>query len=441
MSAPGDTLPATGAIDLFVDARDQSVEGIANLVGNSSGVRGAADQVIDAMVGERRKPFVLAMDALDEAGEQAAFIARWLAELADRGRAVGIRALVGTRPGGPHRELIRELGPHVMVCDLDGPEYFEFNDLVAAVEARLIAAPGAHVAGRRADRELANKVACAVAERAQPSFLVAWAAGRGLALRSEVLSTSGVHWRRLLPADARHAMAVEFDPGRFAGPEQRKLALDLLTALAYGRGLGLPLELWPTAASAIAETARYGDDDIERLFGTTAGDLVDQVGNADGTSSYRLFHEELAGYLRAQQAEPQAAIERRITQAMLRTVPEADGARQWDRCPAYVRMHLAGHAAAAGALDGLLADAGFLLAADPGALRVALVQGALAAAPPMEGARVAIVHALARQAGSRAERAAAMCMALRRQGEPSWPHGSDAPCLPKTPANRVASAT
>jgi hypothetical protein len=143
---------------------------------------------------------VLAVDALDEAGEQAAFIARWLAELVDRGRPVGIRVLVATRPGGPHRELIRELGLQVMVCDLDGHECFEFDDLVDAVEARLVGAPGAPAA-YRADPALAHKVAFAVAERAQPSFLVAWAAGRGLVLRSEVLSTSGVYWRRLLPMD------------------------------------------------------------------------------------------------------------------------------------------------------------------------------------------------------------------------------------------------
>jgi hypothetical protein len=70
-SASADTLPSPGAIDLFVDARDQSVEGVAALVGGTAGVRGPPDQVIDELVSGRRRPFVLAVDALDEAGEQA----------------------------------------------------------------------------------------------------------------------------------------------------------------------------------------------------------------------------------------------------------------------------------------------------------------------------------------------------------------------------------
>ena len=167
-AAPAGTLPEKGAIDLFVDARDQSVGAIARAVGDRAGVRAdTPEQDIDALVSERRKPLVVVLDSLDEAGEAAASIARWLAQLADRGRAVGIRVLVATRPGGPSRELVRELGGNARVCDLDSGEFFEFDDLVGAVEARLVGDPGAPAA-YRADRRLARTVAVAVVERARP---------------------------------------------------------------------------------------------------------------------------------------------------------------------------------------------------------------------------------------------------------------------------------
>jgi WD40 repeat protein len=60
------------------------------------------------------------------------------------------------------------------------------------------------------------------------------------------------------------------------------------------------------------------------------------------------------------------AAHRRIAGVL--TPPSIDGHREWDRIDAYARSELAGHAAACGALDELVSEAGLLLAASPASI-------------------------------------------------------------------------
>ena len=169
--------------ELVLDCRTQTLEGVAREIADALRLRTVhPDALVDELVLRNARPFVLVFDSLDEAGEHAESIARLLVEIADRCRA-GAKLLVGTRRGGPRRQHLRALGVTTRVIDLDSADYFVFDDLVGAIEARLRREPTAPV-GYRNDRAFARQVAIAVAERARPSFLVGWASSRELASRT-----------------------------------------------------------------------------------------------------------------------------------------------------------------------------------------------------------------------------------------------------------------
>ena len=352
-------------IDLFLDCKGQTVAGTAAAIASLLGLaEGTPDELVDAIAVRRDKPLILALDSIDEAQDHAEAIARLLAQLVSRGRLSSVRVLAATRAGGPHRGLVRALGL-ADVIDLDSPEYFEVQDMVRATEVRLSRDPLAPARYRR-EPELTGLVARAVAGRALPSFLVAWAAARQLVHNSDVPDVSEPGWQLRLPGNAHEAMAGEFDIERYTTPDDRRLALNMLTALAFTRGRGITIDgggLWPLIANAISETS-YDNNAVDRVFATSAGDLVVRTLEDDGSSSYKLFHQELVAYLRDECDDPEPQIERRITRALLDTVPVENGLRVWESASWYVRAHLSGHAAAAGMLGAVINDSCFLLTAD-----------------------------------------------------------------------------
>ena len=193
---------------------------------------------------------------------------------------------------------------------------------------------------------------------------------------------------------------------RYADEAQRVRARALLTALAYGEGAGLPHDLWPHVAGALAGTA-YGIEDVHWVLHTPAGDLI--TGSAHATPCYQLFHGALAELLR-EQSEPVRAGQQRIAAALEATVPDRD----WSRAPPYVRAHLATHAAAAGVLDELLQEPGFLVAAEPAALLAALPTVTTTTAAPVRRAYRQVAHLLGRRPDP--ERASYLELAARRTG-------------------------
>ena len=81
---------------------------------------------------------------------------------------------------------------------------------------------------------------------------------------------------------------------------------------------------------------------------------------------YRLFHQGLADHLRSQPSDLPDVIERQVFERLLTTVGTTrDGRRRWDTAMPYLLRHAPDHAARADRLDTLLADAGFLVHADP----------------------------------------------------------------------------
>jgi WD40 repeat protein len=411
------TVPPRGSIDVAVWANGLTMTEVVHAIAVGIGVRAAAsEQLVDAML-ERGRPLVVAVDALDEAGgegEGRRIAQRLLKPLAAAGRDAGIKVLVGTRRG-PDGELVAALGPDAHVIDLDTPEYFERDDLTLYILRRLLreGEAGARTA-YAAHPALARRIALAVSERASPSFLIGYLVSGALRERGAV-DTSEHGWEARFSGDVGSAMEDYLDC--FEDEADHRRARDLLSALAYAEGGGLPheQELWPRVAAALAKKVDdvYSGGDVDWLLQSTAADLVDET-VVEGTVSYRLFHESLASYLRTAREDSVASSERRIADALLARVPVDGAAREWSRADRYTRIHLATHAAAGGCLDGLLDDPDYLLTADS-----ARLLAALPATNPSTGVGVKRAYQRALEfvsAAPAAERPSFLEMAARQTG-------------------------
>jgi WD40 repeat protein len=344
-------VPEAGAVGVRVHAHGKTLVDVVAEAARAAGVAAdSAAELVAALV-ERGAALVLVLDALDEAsGEGSAReIAReLLAPLARDGRRVGIRVLVGTR----RDSLLAALGSGWTEVDLDDPRYFSVADLAGYVE-RILADGAAYAA----QPELAARVAARVAERAQPSFLIAGLVARSLVEADGVADPDGA---QPFPADVGQAME-DYLAG--FGSERRRVR-DLLTALAFAEGDGLPEELWPDVASAVSRTP-YGHGDVRDLLDGRATSLV------IGADPYRLFHEALAEHLRA--GAGARAAQARIVAALR--------AEDWPAAHPYVKRHLIAHAAAGAVVDELVEDPAFLLVSSPSRTLRALPAAGEAAQP------------------------------------------------------------
>ena len=157
------------------------------------------------------------------------------------------------------------------------------------------------------------------------------------------------------------------------GPDAAR-ARDLLRPLAYAEGQGLPWEdIWAALASRISGRT-YTNDDLHWLR-QHAGSYVVEATEAS-RSAYRLYHQALTEHLRATTAAAgltDTAIHQAYVDVLTARVPRTlEATRDWAHAHPYTLRHLATHAAAAGTLDPLLVDAGYLVHADPDTLLPAL---------------------------------------------------------------------
>ncbi|MFJ8081746.1 caspase family protein [Streptomyces sp. NPDC096205] len=353
------------------------------------------DDVLEAL-GERTRPVVVLVDALDEAGtageaSEGARIAREL--LQPLSSLPCVRLIVGTR-----RHLVPGLGRAVEVIDLDRPEYIGPDDIRTYARSLLLdAGDPDSLSPYRGREELAATVADGIVARAGSSFLVARMTARAL-VRGQITVDPGVPgWQEALPSDAGQAFAAYLS--RF-GPHQARVER-LLRPLAYAQGAGLPWSsVWAPLAEALSGVP-CPEDELHWLHQHAGAYIVESPTPAG--SVFRLFHETLAEHLRTPGRDAES--HRAIGEALRALVPAdpLSGARDWLAAHAYVREHLATHAAAGGMIDALLSDADFLVHAVPAALLRALESVTTDAGH--QAARIyrasAAVHA---QAGPRARR-------------------------------------
>jgi WD40 repeat protein len=393
------TVPPARSIEVAVWARNKTIEEVVAAIAQATGVDAAApDGLINGLL-ERGRPCTVVVDALDEAVEPGGIAGKLVRPLAADAASVGVRVLIGSRPGRED-ELIAALGRDAVRFDLDQPPYLEREDLVEFVTGRLLlgddpAAPTPY----RDKPALADRVAAAVAARAYPTFLVAQLSSKALVQADRAVDVETPGWELAFPGSVVDAMDGYLDRLADDAPSQqerraRKRRLrELLSPLAYAEGGGLPRALWLAAASGLAERS-YGPEELDWLLHTAADYLIEQV-NSDGDPIYRLYHQALADYLRPATVE-EASTQRRLADALFAQVPSRPGGsgRDWSAAHPYLTRHLASHAARAGLLDELLVDPGFLLAADPARLLHALPATSTSAGRQAAGVFRLAVHQL-----------------------------------------------
>ncbi|MEU9860027.1 glycosyltransferase [Streptomyces sp. NPDC047971] len=298
---------------------------------------------VRAALGARTDPVVVVLDGLDEIAPSA-----YDRELVDFVRALGrtpaVRLLVGAR-----RSHLGSLGEDFEVLDLDAPE-FRDEDAVRQVAQRLLThAPGDSPAART------EVDADDLARRAGHSFLMVHLAARALTAESDPPRYED------LPSLFRSLL-------RGIGIGEARAAR-VLCPLAHAYGAGLPDHLWAPLVEELT-----GDpctlDDLRR-FREQAGGLVVDRTRRDGTTVHRLFHLELAEYLRTPGDVREQ--QRSMARGLVRRVPlKESGERDWDAADPYILEHLATHAAAGRILGEMLRDGAYASHAEPESLLRAL---------------------------------------------------------------------
>jgi hypothetical protein len=342
-------VPAAGRVSAAVWARGLDADDAAGALAAALTLPVAADAAVKdvlAAAGDldpvERDGLVVVLDALDEARTPRDIARQVLVPLA---RDLGVKVLAGTRPGRDE-ELLAALGERAVIYRLDDPAWFGRHDLADYAAARLRADFDPDPAsGYRTDPEACEQVAAAIAKAAGSNFLVA-----GLATRTQadepVIDVSAAGWQDLQRFPSEVGEAFDDYLARFGDNETR--VRDLLRAAAYAEGAGLPADdLWAGMASALAAPRRYGTDDLAWLLDSAAGYLVESSGE-HGQPVYRIFHQALIEHLRPEGKEQQA--QRQIASTLIAAVPRTAEGPDWAHASAYIRGHLAAHAAAAASL-------------------------------------------------------------------------------------------
>jgi hypothetical protein len=411
--------PAGGGTWISALARNKTVGTLVTELAGQAGVElptGSDAERAGALVsalaerGGAGIPVTIVIDGLDESASPGQLADHLIVPVADQ-RPPGLRLIVGTRPN-----LLPRLG-QAHVVDLDDQEYFSERDLAGYVQRMLVAAgtPSVSTPYQSVPDTVVAQAAAEVARRAAPSFLLARLVSRTLLAVPEPVDITDPTWTDRFPATAGEAFERDLQ-ARFPDAYERQRVQDLLTPLAFADGEGLPVaNLWHAIATALSGRD-YTPEDVTWIQHGADSYIVEAL--EDGRSVYRLYHQAIADYLRSLQLNPtglddalpgtgiQAAalpgsrmkaahpdtdtdgtgtrtiaqVQRPITDALIASVPVgADGRRNWLAAHPYVLRHLGAHAAAAGYIDDLLADAGFLVAADPDSVR----RAAAAASPPL----------------------------------------------------------
>ncbi|MFI7123035.1 hypothetical protein [Amycolatopsis sp. NPDC049868] len=360
LGLPAAAVPDMDAVDVAIYAQgltsEEMLSGIAAAVQSNASTPGQLLEELD----DRSTPLTVLIDALDEATDPDHLVRRLLRPLADHA-AGRLRLLVGTRDF-----LLERLGfSREDTVDLDADRYADLAALTTYVGRGLLDT-SAHSPYRNAPPSLLRAVADAVAEAAHPSFLVARITSATLAAHVRVADPNDPAWRRTLPRLPGEAMRHDLEVR--LGHNAARVS-DLLRPLAYAEGQGLPWEdIWAAVACRASGTS-YTDEDLLWLRKHAGSYVVEAI--EDGRSTYRLYHHALADHLREHADE--TAMHEAITEVLLSRVPRIfGGCRDWTRAHPYALRHLATHAALAGQIDNLVADAEYLVYAEPAALLLAL---------------------------------------------------------------------
>ncbi|MFF3597966.1 caspase family protein [Kitasatospora indigofera] len=350
-------LIAPGTINAAVYAQRLTDTDILDAIAAAARLRtatGTVGELLDAL-DHRPRPLTVLIDALDEAATPHTLCTTILRPLVQHSRG-RIRLLLGTRPYLlPRLSIDPTDTDHVI--DLDSPRYSDHQALTTYTARTLLQARS--TSPYRDRPHTVRPVAEAVATAAGHSFLIARITAGTLAATPTIPDPTDAAWRASLPRHAGDAMREDLHR-RLGHHAQR--ATDLLRPLAFAEGQGLPWEdIWAPLATAISGRP-YTDNDLLWLRHEAGSYVVEATAN--DRSAYRLYHEAMAEHLREDTDD--RALYAAYVRVLTDRVPcRSDGSRDWSRAHPYALAHLAHHAAQAGLLDQVLADAEYLVHAEP----------------------------------------------------------------------------
>ncbi|MFG1993037.1 caspase family protein [Actinoplanes sp. NPDC048988] len=349
----------------------QIISSVARQLGVLSGVPEPTAAGLIATLTVMPEPPVIVIDALDEAIGAELLMREFLLPLTRVVRADGnpVRLLVGMRPWAEFEPLRAEAERQGRVVDLDDVDERELSRDVGAYVRRLL------LTDPRWDRlehdGAASTLARAVAETlTQDQANREWGAFLVAGLFSGYLLNSY--------AEPISDQATAIDVGRSVPRTLPDLLeLDLLTratdvwtrpilvAAAHAKGDGMPARLLGYAAAALDREAPPDTQLVLEVLDTVRFYLR-QSAEVDGTTVYRLFHQGLADYLK--QTAEVAPVATGLLDSVRSWAParrQAPAVPRWELAEPYLKRHIAQHAREAGRLAILLADADFLVTADP----------------------------------------------------------------------------
>lgn len=364
-----------------VHARNATVAHVVDGVAQAAGISGhllPSDLIAGLKQDAKASHLLIAVDALDEVPDVATRrqIAGLLSELAGIRQ---VRVVVATRPlsAGDRYTILDAWLPRLGVpgpdspnlVDLDSTRYLDPAGLRQFVTA-VLTSPGTNLGSQYLNEPaLTDRLADLIAGRAGSNFLVAALAATSLTARNAVVDPDAPGFDPAsIPSTVGEAITKYLDQ---VG-ERRSSTLAMLTALAYARGNGVNHDRWLAFTTALGY--EVGHHDLDDLCDSPAADYLLQTSDADDEPITRLFHQALIDDLLRRRAGRDRRDEESIVRTLLPTTatyrsPSITrpplGLRNWDSCDRYTRLQLPSHGAAAGVLDDLVGDPGFLLTCLP----------------------------------------------------------------------------
>jgi hypothetical protein len=265
------------------------------------------------------------VDALDEAEHPTTLLSEVLSQLNPPATATArVRLIIGVRsPGGPddhtapdgrpasddhlaggERQALADRAEQLLRARrlrVDEPPLWSDGDLSGYAYELLVRTRSSPYTDP-AHHAQARALAVAITTSAGKSFLITRIAASSLAHRSERIVPEDPAWLATLHEGV---LGVFRDDLRTSlEPADQKRAVDLLRAVAFAYGAGLPWrQIWPIVANAVVDRpGTYGDSDIAWLLGTRIGAYL-VTDQEDGITVYRLFHDTLRTTLRERSNE------------------------------------------------------------------------------------------------------------------------------------------
>jgi hypothetical protein len=319
--------PAPGAIDAAILATGKtSADVLGQLCAAFDVPRSARETADPAMPGfepllrdwqtwlaGRTAPLTLVVDALDEATDPTALLTGLLERLDPHpGTTRRLRLLVGVRgprqdpdtapstgpaPTGPDdsRHTLADLAEtrlHATRVSVDEEPWWQDTDLARYITEILTTTPGTPYTSEHTP--LAARIAAAVTARAERSFLIGRITATSLAARPAVIDPTDPAWLTGIDDGVTGAFRDDLHHN-LPDPADRVRAVDLLRAVAFSFGRGLPWgDIWPAVADAVADLpdGTYTDQDIAWLLEHRLGGYL-ITDREDDVTVYRLFHDAL----------------------------------------------------------------------------------------------------------------------------------------------------